>query len=293
MQRKELHPVWKTALDYLLMIVGTALYAFSFHYFFLTNKIAYGGITGIALIINTLFGAPSIGVLIVLLNIPLFLLGWRMIGRSFLIGTLFATLSSSVMIDLVGAFGPFPPMDPLLACIYGGLLTGLSLGLIFRLGASTGGIDIAARLLKERFGWLPLGRILFLLDGAIILAAALAFRNLNSALYALIAIFVSARFTDLVLYGLDTSQFAYIISSKPEAITEAIINGLQRGVTILNGWGGYSKEEKQVILCAFKRNQVTKLERLVKELDPDAFLIVSDAHEVLGDGFGPYRNHRL
>jgi uncharacterized membrane-anchored protein YitT (DUF2179 family) len=237
---------------YFLILVGLLLYAVSVQWFFVTNTIAYGGVTGIAMMIHAAFGAPQVGTLIIVLNLPLFLFS---------------------------------------SCIYGGLLSGISLGVVTRCGASTGGIDIAARLVKLKLGWLPFGRLMLIMDLAVIFGNALVFRNLNSALYGLVALYISSIMIDAVLYGIDRAKFAYIISDKPEEITRYITGELSRGVTILSGRGAYSGAEKQVLLCAFKTRQIVEIRKAVKEIDPNAFLIVSDANEILGDGFGEYKKN--
>jgi uncharacterized membrane-anchored protein YitT (DUF2179 family) len=167
----------KLALPYLWIVLGSAVYALGFVWFYMPNRIAYGGVTGIAQIINAIFGWPSIGVIIILVNIPLFLAGWRLLGRRLLINSLLATALSSLFIDLISGLYTFSAMEPLLACIYGGVSMGASLGLIFLQGATTGGTDIAARLLKLRVGWLPMGRIILILDLVVIVSAAAVFRS--------------------------------------------------------------------------------------------------------------------
>lgn len=274
--------------DYLWIIGGCALYAFGFNCFFAPNDIAYGGLTGLAMVLNRLSGVLPVGVLIIILNVPLFLAGWRLLGGKFLVRSLFAMLVSSVMIDALKAVYTFPAMEPLLACVYGGVLLGAALGVIFLKDATTGGTDIAARLLKLKFAYLPMGRLILILDLAVIAVAALVFRNVNSALYGVIALYISSIVMDFVFYGLDTAKVAYIISDRHEQIAEAIQSDLDRGVTLLHGEGAYSGDEKRVILCAFKKQQIVELKSLVKATDPKAFMIVCEAHEVLGFGFGSY-----
>ena len=184
-------------------------------------------------------------------------------------------------------------MEPILGCIFGGVIMGGSLGMVFLQGATTGGTDLLARLLKLRVAWLPMGRLLMMIDLVVIVAVAVTFRNLYSALYGLVALFISSFVMDQVLYGMDKVKVAYIISDAYEAITAAIIHDMDRGVTILNGRGGWSGKEKQVLMVAFKQRQIVKLKQTVKELDPAAFLIVCEAHEVLGDGFRTYQKDDL
>lgn len=281
----------KDILSFGLITLACAVYAFGFNCFFMPGRIAYGGVTGIAQIINAIFGWPSIGVLIIAMNIPIFLAGWHFLGKRLLITSLYAMGLSSIFIDLLASFYTFTPMDPLLASIYGGITIGFSMGIIFLQGATTGGTDIGARLLKLRLAWLPIGRLVLFLDLLVIVAVALVFRTINSALYGGIALYISTLVMDGVVYGLDTARVAYIISESPQEIAGAIAQELDRGVTFLHGEGAWSGNSKKVLLCAFKKRQVVTLKRLVKKLDPNAFLIVCNAHEVLGEGF--YKKHDI
>jgi len=284
-------PLFKRILPYVWITLACAIYALGFNWFFVPNQIGYGGVTGLAQMLHGIFGRPSIGVLIIAINIPLFLMGWGLLGRRLFFTSLFAVSLSSVFIDLLAAAYAFPAMDPLLASLYGGVSIGFSLGVIFLQGATTGGTDIGARLLKLRLTWLPMGRIILILDLFVILGTAIVFRKLNSALYGLVSLYISALVIDGLLYGTDPAKVAYIISERHVEIADAIAGRLQRGVTILHGEGAWSGAEKNVLLCAIKVRQVVELKRTVKELDPDAFLIVCDAHEVLGDGFRKYRRN--
>ena len=272
----------------LLITLAALIYALSFVWCFDPNGIAFGGITGLAQIINRLFPAIPVGVTVIVLNIPLFLLGWKLLASS-----LFATAATSLGVDLLAACYSFPPMDPMLASVFGGALIGLSLGMVFLQGATTGGTDLIARLLKLRFGHLPMGTLVMAVDLVVIALAALAFHSLSSALYGLVSLYISSLVIDRVLYGLDNAKVAYIISDRPQEIIRSISTELDRGVTILRGAGAWSGEAKDVLMCAFKQKQIVALKRAVKETDPSAFLIVCDAHEVLGQGFHSYHQHDL
>ncbi len=280
-------------LSYLVITVASAIYALGFDWCYAPNQIGFGGITGLAQVINAAVPVLSIGVLVIILNIPLFFLGWRLLGGHLLLSSLYAMFISSVFVDLMAAFITFKPMDPMLAAIFGGILVGLSLGLIFLQGATTGGTDLAARLLKLRLSWLPMGKLLMGVDLVVIAAAAVAFGNLSSALYGVVSLYISTVVMDMVLYGMDSAKVAYIISQRPEDISKGIFREMDRGVTILHGEGAYSGEEKRVLMCAFKQRQIVPLKHLVKEIDPTAFIIVCDAHEVLGDGFRSYHANEL
>lgn len=274
-------------------MLGSAAYAVGFNWCFVPNGIAFGGLTGVAQIINAALPWAPIGTVVIVLNIPLFLLGWKLLGGRLLVTSLFAMAVSSVLIDILDSLYRFPPMEPLLACIYGGVLVGASLGVIFLQGATTGGTDLIARLLKLPLPWLPVGKLLMAVDLLVIVAVALAFRTLDTALYGVISLYISTLVMDGVLYGLDNAKMAYIISENPEEIAAAIMGDMDRGVTILKGQGAWSGQDKQVLLVAFKQRQIVQMKRIVKELDPAAFLIVCEAHEVLGDGFREYKQNDL
>jgi uncharacterized membrane-anchored protein YitT (DUF2179 family) len=208
-----------------------------------------------------------------------------------LVSSLFAMAVSSLFIDLLAAVMTFPPMeDTLLACIFGGVLLGVTLGIIFLQGATTGGTEIVARLLKKKLPWLSMGKLLMGADLAVIAGVALVFRELNAALYGIVALYISTMVMDWVLYGMDTAKVAYIISDKPREIAQVICTDLDRGVTFLHGEGGYSGEQKEVVLCAFKQREIVTIKEMVRQADPNAFMIVNDAHEVLGEGFGTYHS---
>ncbi len=284
----------ESLFSYLWIAVGAALYCLGFNWLFEPNHIGFGGVTGIAQVIHALAPALPIGALVFALNLPLFLLGWRLLGGHLLVSSLFAMALTSVGLDALASLYAFHPMeDPLLASLFGGAILGLALGVIFQQGATTGGSDLAARLVKLKLAWLPLGKVLLAIDLIVIVAVAVAFGDLNSALYGILALAVSSWMTDTVLYGLDTAKVAYIISRCPDEVLRILVHDLGRGVTVLHGEGGWSGEEKRVLLCAFKQRLIPEIRRAVKETDPEAFLIVCDAREILGDGFGTYTGNEI
>ncbi len=280
-------------LSYLWITLASAVYAIGFDWCYVPNQIGFGGITGVGQIVNHFLPFAPIGTVVIILNIPLFLLGWRLLGGHLLFSSLYAMFVSSVFTDLFAALIPFQPMDPMLATIFGGLLVGLSLGAVLLQGATTGGTDLLARLLKLKMTWLPMGKLLMAVDLVVIAAVALTFRNFSSALYGVVSLYISSVAMDMILYGMDQAKVAYIISSRPKEVAQAILGDLDRGVTVLHGMGAWSGEEKQVLLCAFKQRQIVPLKRMVRAIDPEAFLIVCDAHEVLGDGFRSYQQNEL
>lgn len=283
----------KKHLSYLWILFGCVIYAVGFNWCYAPNQIGFGGVTGMAQIINSLLPWAPVGTVAIILNIPLFLLGWRFLGGRVLLSSLFAMAVGSICIDILNALYQFPPMDPILACIFGGVLVGASLGIILQQNATTGGTDLIARLLKLPFPWLPVTKLLLAVDLLIILVAAVVFGKLSSALYGLISLYITTLTMDMVLYGTDRAKVAYIISSQPEKITHAILNDIDRGVTVLHGQGAWSGEEKQVLMVAFKQRQIVALKRVIRDLDPSAFLIVCEAHEVLGDGFREHKQSEL
>ena len=273
----------KILQDYLLITAGSLLFAVGISLFAEPFHIAPGGISGLAIIINYLANLP-VGLTIILINIPLFIAGFLKLGRSFVISSLYAMLLSSVIIDQLAHVEPFVE-EPLLAALYGGLLIGAGMGLVFIHGASTGGSDIIVRLLRLRFAGLKLGRLMFLTDLFVIALAAAVFGDLNRALYAIITVYVNSIVIDAIIYGLEFSKVAYIISQNSEMIAQRIQEDLERGVTFVFGEGGYSGQPTKIIMCALKRQQIIKFYAIVHESDPQAFVIVTDAHEVVGYGF--------
>ncbi len=273
---------------YLLLTLSSLFFGIAFDWFYVPNQISLAGITGIAQILNHWFPVLPIGITVIALNVPLFLLGWKCLGRQLLISSLVAMVTSSLAVDLVAAVHTFQPMDPMLASIFGGIAVGTQLGVVFRLKGTTGGTDLIARLMKLRFPWLPMGTLLMVVDLVVIVAVALVFHNLYSALYGMIALWISTTVIDKVLYGMDTSKVAYIISEQTDRMIPVIREQLDRGVTILPGVGSYTGRPRDVLMCAFKQRQIVDLKKAVLDVDPGAFLIVCDAHDVLGEGFHAY-----
>ena len=273
--------------SYAIMALGSVIFALAFDAFFSASQVAMGGITGLAQVINVLLPGLSVGLLAFLLNVPLFLAGWKFIGFHLLASSLFSMAVSSAAIDAIAAAYTFPAMDPMLAAICGGAVMGLGLGMVFSQGATTGGTDIVARLMKLKFPWLPMGKLVLVPDGVVLTLAAVAFGRIETALYGAVAIFVSAKVMDTVLYGLDTSKVAYIISDQWKE-TAKVLLAMDRGVTILRGEGAWTGDDKQVLMVAFKQKEIVQIKQVVHKTDPRAFMIVCDAHDVLGEGFGDY-----
>lgn len=283
----------KTLVSYFWITIGCIVYAIAFDWLFVPNQIGFGGITGIGQILNYYIPALPIGIVVIVLNIPLFLLGWKFLGAHLLVSSLYAMAASSVLMDIFAEMFTFQPMDAMLASIFGGVLIGAALGVVFAQGATTGGTDLAARLLKIPFAWLPTGKLLMLVDMTVLVAIVAAFRSLESGLYGLVALYIQGMVMDMVLYGLDQSKVAYIISNVPRETIQAIDDKLDRGVTILHGEGAFSGQDKQVLMCAFRQKEIVALKTLVFDLDPDAFIIVCSTHEVTGNGFRAYTKNEV
>lgn len=272
-------------VKYALVALGSALFAAGFQFFLYPNSIIVGGVSGIAMIINYLVGLP-VGIMTIVLNIPLFIIAWKHFGGKFIISSLVGMLLSSVLVDVLAVIDYSPTDDMLLACLIGGAIKGLGLGLIYYAGATTGGTDIIAKFVRLRFPYINFGTIVLLTDAVIIIAFAAIFDRVEAAMYAVIAMFVVSKVIDLVLYGIDNSSVCYIISENSEQLVKDITDKLHRGVTILSGEGAYSHKDKQVLLCVIKRTQIADIRKIIKSIDENAFFIVSDAKNVFGKGFG-------
>ena len=273
-------------------ILGSALFAFGFSCFLMPNDISPGGISGLALVAVELLRFGSVGSLSVLINLPLFLIAGLKIGRRFFCGSLTGMLCSSALID-VFALIPMPATEPLIGALYGGTLCGLGLGAVFAAGASTGGSDIVVRLLKLRCRDVPIGQISMAFDGMVAVITGIVFRDLNKALYTGVTVFLCGKIMDAVVYRFDYSKVALIMTKEHQKIAEVIDSRLGRGATFLRGEGSYTHQELMVVLTAVKRQQITELKELVMEIDPNAFVIVQEAHQVLGDGFSRYHRNAL
>lgn len=273
----------KLRLDSIIaIIVGSAIMGFGINSFNIPNHLAEGGITGISILIKLLFPAVDQGIVFFALNIPLFFLGWKILGRTSFIYTILGTVSLSVFLSLFEHTLPLPMEDRLLASLYAGVAVGVGLGIIFRYGGTTGGVDIIARLLQKYWG-VSMGRTLFLGD-ILVIGASLIYLNLESAMYTLVVVFIAARVIDFFQDGAYAGKALTIISDKAEEISKQILE-FGRGVTLLSGKGAFSGAEKQVVYVVISRNEVMRFKNIVQEIDPHAFLIVNDVHEVLGEGF--------
>ena len=283
---------WKKFGWILATVVGSVIFAFGFAVFLMPHDMNAGGISGLAQVIVELLGFGSVGTLSILINLPLFVLGGVKIGRRFFAGSLLGMILSSVLIDMFAVLPPLA-MEPLVGGLYGGVLCGLGLGVVFISGTSTGGSDILVRLLKLRYRNVPIGQISMSFDALVVLLTGLVFQDVSKALYTGIVVFVCGKVIDAVVYRFDYSKVALIISSEYEEIARQIGLKLDRGATFLHGEGSYSGNQTKVVLAAVKKQQVAELKELVTRIDPKAFIVVQEAHQVLGEGFSRYSKDSL
>jgi uncharacterized membrane-anchored protein YitT (DUF2179 family) len=272
--------------DISLFVIGSIIFALSVNVFTAPNNIAPGGMTGISTMINYVLGLP-IGMTGLVLNLPIFIwaivsIGYKLVGK-----TIFATVIMSIAIDLFGKILPAYTGEKMLAAIFGGILEGIGLSLVFMGGGTTGGTDLVAMILRKKFRHLSMGKIMMGIDLAIIVTSALIYSSIESALYAVIAIFVSTRLIDAILYGVDTGtgKLLFIISEKSDEIAQDILNDMERGVTVLKSRGAYSGKDGNVLLCAVSRYEVVKIKDIIRFHDKEAFIIIGDAGEISGEGF--------
>ena len=279
----------KRIREYIFITLGTALVAFSFSLFFIPNSIAPGGVSGVATLLNALF-EWRVGFVIIVINIPIYVLSFKKFGVVRVVRSMYATVLMSLLIDYVKLPTDFVhsiASDMLLSSIFGGVLMGGGLGLVIRNNATTGGTDMIAGLVHGWFPNISISWVLFGIEFLVVLAAGVFLQPIM-ALYAFIALYVSTRVMDFVQIGVNTAKAFIIISDHSQEISGGIIDKMDRGATLLKGAGAYSGDNKNVILCVVRRNQISKLRLLIKEIDENAFVIVHDVKEVMGEGFAPH-----
>ncbi len=283
---------WKKFGWIVATIVGSAVFALGFAFFLEPNDMSAGGISGLALVAVEIMGFGSVGTLSIFINLPLFVLGGVKIGKRFFAGSLLGMVLSSVLIDALAVVS-FPAVEPLVGVLYGGVVCGLGLGIVFMAGTSTGGSDILVRLLKLKYRNVPIGQISMCFDALVVVLTGIVFQDVSKALYTGITVFVTSQVIDAVVYRFDYSKVALIISSEYEQIARQIGIKLDRGATFLHAEGSYSHAPTKVVLAAVKKQQLAELKELVTAIDPNAFIIVQEAHQVLGDGFSRYSKDSL
>ncbi len=278
--------------DFIKIAIGCAMFGLGFNLFLLPNSLNAGGLSGLSMVLVHILKLGTVGTVTAFFNLPLFIVGGVKIGKRFFVGSLIGMLLSSTFIDLFSLL-PFPDTEPLIGALYGGVICGLGLGLVFSTGCSTGGSDIVVRLIKRKWRNVPIGTITIALDLCVAILTGIVFRDVTRTLYSGVAIFVSGQVVDAVVYRFDYSKVALIITDCHERIAKEIAAKLDRGATFLDGEGSYRHNKTKVVLTAVKRQQVAELKQLVSEVDPNAFIIVQEAHQVLGDGFSRYSKDSL
>lgn len=275
------HDVRDSIVEYMYVIVGAAIIAIGFNVFLLPNQVASGGVSGISTILHGLFGWNP-GIVQYAFNIPLFIAGVLLLGKKFGIKSFIGTITLPFIVLLTNSWEPWTD-NPLLGALFGGIVVGLGIGLVFKGNASTGGTDLLAQIITK-FTGLSLGTSVLLIDGVIAISAAIVF-DLEKGLYALIGLYVTTKTIDIIQLGFSQSKMVYIITLKQDEVREAIYAEINRGVTKLPAIGGYTGEARPVLMVVVYQTEFTKLKQLIKSVDPSAFVIVSDAYEVLGEGF--------
>lgn len=278
---------WKrTLIDFASITLGVVLTATALDVFLIPNKLAAGGISGLSTVLHYTIGVP-VGLTMLVFNIILLIIGTRIYGPIYGGKTIYGAVSVSLLVDLLAPVLPEVTGDPILAALYGGIVSGIGMGIVFRAGGNTGGTDIIAQII-QKFSNIPLGKLFLLVDGLVMIAAALAF-GIKLALYGMISVLVMGYVIDLVQEGISSEKVVYIISEKNDIISKRILSELDRGATLLMSRGAYTGAERETIFVVIERKQVEQLLRLVRETDANAFVIIHDAREVIGHGFKPWK----
>ncbi|MBD7945205.1 YitT family protein [Psychrobacillus sp. FSL K6-2684] len=269
----------------LMIILGSAIFSFGFVHFNMQNALGEGGFSGITLILYFVFGL-DVSVMNLVLNIPMFFLGWKLLGRRVFYYTLIGTFSVSVFLKIFDIYEIQLGIsdDLFLASLFAGVFIGTGLGIIFRAGGTTGGVDIIARLAQKYLGW-SMGKTMFMFDALVILVSWLTFLDIRSMMYTLVAVFVGARVIDFVQEGAYAARGAFIISEHQDAIANRITTEMDRGVTVLKGYGHYTKKDREVLYCVISKNEIMRLKTIISAVDPHAFVSVTETNDVMGEGF--------
>ncbi len=269
--------------DLLYYTAGCFIYSIAVTMIAIPNNISPGGITGIAAIIKTLLGVPT-GFMVFVINIPILIIAYKLLGGIFILKTGAATVIVSVTLEITERFLPQLQLDGVLASVFGGILMGVGLAVVFLRGATTGGVDIIAKLINRKSQHLTIGRLVLIMDAFVILLSMIVYKSLQSGLYTVISIFICSVMIDYVLYGVDKGNLIYVIT-KNEKLASCLTRQLERGVTVISAMGAYTNSKNFVVLCAIRAYEVTKFRQAVKNADPDAFMVVAGATEILGEGF--------
>lgn len=282
---KTKNKIKKFLIDYIIISIGSAVFALGIVMFTSPNNIAPGGASGIGTMVNYLFEIP-IGITIMVINIPLFITSFKKFGKLFFAKSLYATTLTSILIDT------FPYVlekhyvySPLLAAVFGGVMVGIGVGIIFLRGGTTGGADILAKLIKQKHPHFSMGTLVFMIDAFIVLSTLFVYKSIEALLYSVILFFVTSRAIDAIIFGAAKSKMLLIITTNPKEISERILNEIEHGVTLIPAFGGYTNEGKTIILSVVRPNEVTEITSIVKEADHNAFTVITDSNEVFGYGF--------
>ena len=293
---------WKTLfMDCVFLLAGGVCYGVAIAMFSAPNNIAPGGVTGIATLLNYIsihWGFPfeiPIGVATIVMNVPLLIAAWTVLGRRLAVRTLWGILLSSVLVDLMDPYlntlYSGEKANPILVCIFGGVILGFAVGLIMRRGGTTGGSEIISRLLEKKFPHMSVGNLILVVDAVVIAISAVVYGHLENAMYAVVFVFISSQIIDRVVYGGRSGKMVLIMTEKETEVTEAIVTEVNRGCTLLKAQGGYSGNDRKMILCTLRRDELHHLRQVTFKIDPDAFLMVLSTDEVRGLGFlHPYQD---
>lgn len=269
----------------IMIIIGSAIYSYGFVHFNMQNELGEGGFAGITLILFFVF-KWDVALMNLLLNIPMFIIGWKLLGRKVFAYTIIGTIAVSIFLKVFQIYEVQIGLqdDMFLVSLFAGVFVGVGLGIIFRFGGTTGGVDIIARLGQKYLGW-SMGKTMFMFDACVILLSWLTFLDIRSVMYTLVAVFVGARVIDFVQEGGYAARGAFIISEHQDAIANRIINEMDRGVTVLKGYGHYTKKEREILYCVIAKNEIIRLKSIITAVDPHAFVSVTETNDVMGEGF--------
>lgn len=291
--KKSLSPKARKALDLIadniVWIIGCTLYAVAINFFNVPNRISQGGFSGLAIVFNYLTDLP-VGAINLALNIPILLIALKFIGKKFVLKTLWVTVLLSVIIDLVALIPYKYTSDTLLASIFSGALLGAGVALVAARGATTGGTDVLSKLLRLVFPHISYGKLVMFSDMVVIAVSAIVFRSIESALYAAVVIFVSSKVIDYILYGMAKSKMLMVVTDHADEISQALVNSSPRGVSIVPAKGAFTGQEKNMLICVLRSNEVSPAIKLIKSIDPNTFTIITEANEIIGKGFKPSIN---
>ena len=272
------------AADATLFIIGGAIYAVAVILFLSGNEISPGGLTGISTMLNYLYGLP-VGTVVFILNIPILVIGFIKFGGIFIVKTAVSTVVISITLDIAEELLPELKINPVLAAVFGGLLMGLSISMFMLRGSTTGGVDIIAMLINRRFPHLTVGRLMLASDAFIVAFSALVYKNIESALYSVIALYASSRIMDVMLYGADKGKIVYIVTENSSCVAEKIMSIVRRGITVIDVTGAYTGRKLKMLMCTVRRNEVSAVCKTARENDKGAFIVVAEAGDILGEGF--------